>query len=222
MPFRPILILLSLFTLGCGPAEAEERRSVIVNDVGFAIPTEFFHELAIPPDNSTETTVLLVVELPNITRLTKPDVADYYKEEKMRYTRVKISSPFNDDGSSRKDLAARFTSHQKHSKTTRRVADVYGLHYLTRPEAVRMDREEMLYEGAPDNPLTLVFCDEQPGYLPFPACRMQFHYDSLVVEVDFRRRDWLADWQSIKRTTLLRLEEFHNAYLEDQQKERGG
>lgn len=224
--YNVFLILFSLFTLlGCEPADADQYRSVVINDVGLKIPIEFYHPLAVPTaDNEDDTSVLLNVELPDIEYL-KQDQALYLREARLQGTKMRaatmlIGSPFNENGSSRQSLAARLQSRIERNVTTKQNPDLYGLRYLTWPEDAKRGRHEIFYDGDYQIPTTIFGCHEIEGYAPEPQCEMQFYFKTLIVKINFRREDWLPMWRSLKDNASVRLEEFHVAYLQEQQKTR--
>lgn len=191
-------------------------RSVMVHDVGFRIPRAFFHPQAVKTDNSMDTTMLLSVELPNIGPQKLP-AREYFKMEgPHKLTNILVESPLNPNGTSRMPLKQRLSHFAESYKTTEQGPSHHGLTYLKRAANVRMDRDEIFYEGTKDDPMTVLFCGEIPSYVPYPNCRMQFNYSALIIQISFRRADWLPQWRDIKRNTIARLDEFHTAYLEFQ------
>jgi hypothetical protein len=194
-----------------------DERNVTVHDVGFRIPKPYFHPQSVQPNNSNTTTMLLSVELPDIVPQ-KLDSAAYFKMDgPHKLTTVLIESPFNPDGTPRLPLNQRVRRFAEVYKNTAQKEDQFGLHFLTRPADIRSDRDEIFYEGKADDPQTFLMCGpvDSPSPAPFPGCQMQFPYNGLIVQVRFRRADWLPQWRGIKQNTITRLDEFHTAYQDN-------
>lgn len=183
-------------------------RRVTVDNVTFSIPVRYFHPLSVEAGGNTTTTVLLNVELPDITPQTLSDIEYLALSGKFRPTRLLIASPDNPSGRSRLPYKDRATRYSERVGNTARKEDVYGLTLFTRPEGVRSDMKETLIEGELSNPATFIKCSPSDGPMPYPSCQMTFEFRGLVIEVDFRRSDWLSEWRYIKDATIERLNEF--------------
>jgi hypothetical protein len=184
-----------------------EYRSVIVGDVGYRIPKKQFHPLVVPRDGAMQDQTLLDVMLPSVGVPLLSERERYRQGKSKDYGSLMI-----DNGVSKMTVSEFMEWMIGAYKTSDERGTVYGLVHLTQPADIRLDRDEIFFEGLRTDPKTFVHCHKVGDHPRYPQCQMHFYHRGNKIKVRFQRAPWLPHWQKIKESALQRLDGFHSEY----------